>query len=398
MAGTATDETTQAVRKGGFVACGVIAMEYKLMPLNLKDVDSKKGVVTGYASTFGVMDEGRDIVESGAFKRTINAWGPEGKGRIKALYMHEPAWMVGRPVVLKEDEIGLYHETQFSVRNTLAKDVLVLIEDGVITEQSIGYDTVVAEVDKDRNARLLKELKLYEYSFVAWGMNEFTPITGVKSGLPPADQLAKSMERMEQALRSGHFESDEIPQMMELAIKRWRDELREIKTTERRERPVSVTTQRKAPDFNQIVQAGDLRQRFWRLFDALYEAVWGILEDEDETDKATAIGASVEQFRNAIMAWVNQAVATNLFDDKAEMKALKQVWTPLSKLVDPTKVTPQSGDPANSDPASPVKDHLPDEIKEILSSVRSLSGYGAHKALERELRAFGAELRRKGAG
>src|SRR5690606_32053637 len=95
MAGTATDETTQAVRKGGFVACGVIAMEYKLMPLNLKDVDSKKGVVTGYASTFGVMDEGRDIVESGAFKRTINAWGPEGKGRIKSLYMHEPAWMVG---------------------------------------------------------------------------------------------------------------------------------------------------------------------------------------------------------------------------------------------------------------------------------------------------------------
>lgn len=202
-------------------------MNYKNTPINIKDIDPKQGLVTGYASTVNILDDGGDIITPGAFKRTINAWGPEGKKRIKALYMHDPAWMVGRPVRLEEDNVGLYHETQFSTRNSMAKDTLVLIEDGVITEQSIGYDIVNDELDDDGN-RLLKELKLYEYSFVAWGMNEFTPITSVK-GKESYDIIQTSMDRFEKALRKGHFESEEIPEMIELAVKRWKDDLKVIK-------------------------------------------------------------------------------------------------------------------------------------------------------------------------
>jgi len=196
--------------------------------------------------------------------------------------------------------------------------------------------------------------------------------------------------------------------MMELALKRWQEELKELRALkqadERRDRPVTITTEArstKAPDLNQIVQAGDLSQRFWRLWDALHDAVWGILEDSDEADKVTAVGESVNQFRDAIMAWVSQAVSTGLFEDKSELEALKRLikehFPPLPGSADPASATPQAGDPANIDPASPAKSHLPDEVHEILSGLRKLSGYVDQKALERELRAFGEELRRKGA-
>lgn len=182
----------------------------------IKDINPTKRIVAGYPSTFGTLDSHGDIVDKGAFARTVNAWGPEGKNRIKALYQHDPAWLVGRPVVLREDEFGLYAETQFA-DTAMARDTLRLIEDGIITEQSIGYDVVRAEPGD--GATHLKELRLYEYSFVTWGANEVTPITGFKGTVG----LREKMERMERALKSGKFDSDDVPMMMEIAINQWKE-------------------------------------------------------------------------------------------------------------------------------------------------------------------------------
>jgi len=186
----------------------------------IKDINPSKRIVAGYPSTFGTLDSHGDIVDRGAFARTINAWGPEGKNRIKALYQHDPAWLVGRPLSLREDEFGLFAETQFA-DTAMARDTLRLIEDGIITEQSIGYDVVRAEPGDGANH--LKELRLYEYSFVTWGANEVTPITGVKG----MDQLKTKMERMERALKSSRFDSDDVPMMMEIAIQQWKELLPE---------------------------------------------------------------------------------------------------------------------------------------------------------------------------
>jgi hypothetical protein len=181
----------------------------------IKDIDKKARRVTGYASTFGVVDSGNDIVESGAFRRTIEAWGPAGKNRIKALYQHDPSWLVGRPLKLEEDDRGLLHETQFS-DTAVAKDTLTLIEDKVITEQSIGYDVIVRDVD-DNGIRHLRELRLYEYSFVTWGMNELTPITGVKALRAPGAVRAQ-MDRLEKALKNNRFDSEDVPMLMQVAL------------------------------------------------------------------------------------------------------------------------------------------------------------------------------------
>jgi len=64
---------------------------YKSFEANVKDVDSKKGEVSGYFSAFGMVDSDGDIMMPGAFKRSIQDWGPEAKGRVKHLLNHDPS-------------------------------------------------------------------------------------------------------------------------------------------------------------------------------------------------------------------------------------------------------------------------------------------------------------------
>lgn len=186
---------------------------------NVTDVDEIEGIVSGYFATKNVWDSVGEMIVDGAFKRSVREWGPEGKNRIKTLYQHNPAYLIGRPLELVEDEKGLYHVSKIS-KTSMGMDVLKLIQDEVITEQSIGYTVLDAERDMDDESRVkLLELKLFEGSFVTWGANEDTPITGLKSLSNPVE-LVKSMQELisnsERSLRSGEWMTDEVPVMIEL--------------------------------------------------------------------------------------------------------------------------------------------------------------------------------------
>ena len=395
-------------------------MEFKNSPLHIKDIDVSQGIVTGYASTFDVIDSGNDVVKPGAFKRTINAWGPNGKKRIKSLFMHEPAWMVGKPLVLYEDHVGLYHETQFSVRNSLAKDVLVLIEDGVITEQSIGYDVI--DFEMEGNIRNLKELRLYEYSWVAWGMNEYTPIMGIKSE-QQYQSLLKSMARFEKALKNGHFRTDEVPEMMELALKRWREEIRywEEQLNQRKEpsqkemimvKNEPTPFELKVRDFATISADSELRTRGWRLVDALYSTYEEIRYEHGKDDNVPELLAeSIEQFKQAMVEWAIEAQKAGLFyaspdaplDEYTteEIKAMlpglfsfaqKLNQKALSGQVDPAEATSSEGNPLIDDDMSDSGDHSLD-VKDLVAPLQELKVELQSKALLTELREFGKSLR-----
>jgi len=75
---------------------------YKSFGQSIKDVDAKKGIVTGYFSAFNIKDSDGDIIRPGAFKRSIDEWFP--KGRIKHLMNHDPSKPLGMLQILKEDE------------------------------------------------------------------------------------------------------------------------------------------------------------------------------------------------------------------------------------------------------------------------------------------------------
>jgi HK97 family phage prohead protease len=168
-------------------------MEYKAQIFEAKAVpDGKNLFVEGYAAVFGNEDSYNDIIVAGAFTKTIA--GKEGK-RIKLCLQHDMEDIVGKIVELKEDEKGLWFKAKIS-NTTMGKDLSILIEDDAINEISIGYQSIVWEVDEVRNVRLLKEVKLYEISFVSRAANEQATIraTEVKAGQPKPIEEMKDEE------------------------------------------------------------------------------------------------------------------------------------------------------------------------------------------------------------
>lgn len=147
---------------------------------SIKDVDGKKGIITGYFAHFNNEDSDGDTILMGAFAKTIRECGPQStQPRIKHLRNHLIYEPVGNLLVLKEDKTGLYYESQPGT-HTIGVDTVKMIESGLITEHSIGYETIRKQVvnpDADWRDRkqILQELKLWEGScLTAWGANELT--------------------------------------------------------------------------------------------------------------------------------------------------------------------------------------------------------------------------------
>ena len=180
-------------------------MEYKAQIFEAKAVpDGKNLFVEGYAAVFGNEDSYNDIIVAGAFTKTIA--GKEGK-RIKLCLQHDMEDIVGKIVEMKEDEKGLWFKAKIS-NTTMGKDLAILIEDDAINEISIGYQSVVWEVDEVRNVRLLKEVKLYEISFVSRAANPQAIIqaTEIKGDKPkpieemPDDELIRMRKELEKEI------------------------------------------------------------------------------------------------------------------------------------------------------------------------------------------------------
>ncbi len=188
-------------------------MLIKSFPFEAK-VDLDKNEFEGYASTFGNRDFVGDIVERGAFAKTIQERFP--KGMVKVLWQHYDP--MGVPKHMEEDSKGLYVVAKVSKTNE-NHDRLQLMKDGVVDRLSIGYDVVKREVDdsaKDRTVRL-KELKLYEFSPVTFPANEEAVITGVKE--MELEGLLKRIPQLEQYIKAGHSLTTASRQRIEDAIK-----------------------------------------------------------------------------------------------------------------------------------------------------------------------------------
>ena len=85
-------------------------MQYKRLPLKDAVFDHDLGILEGYASTFGNVDLGNDIVERGAFSKSL-----QDISRVKILNGHNADQLpIGKPLQLYEDEKGLYLRVESS--------------------------------------------------------------------------------------------------------------------------------------------------------------------------------------------------------------------------------------------------------------------------------------------
>ena len=176
----------QTVRTG--IKSGSTRRAYKAVGFELISSDETTGEFSGYASVFGNIDDGGDIVEKGAFSKTI----VEDFDRIKILSQHDSCELpIGKPLELREDEKGLFIRGKIS-NTQKGRDIQTLLKDGVLRELSIGYDIVDYVMDESTNIRHLKQIKLWEISIVTWAMNDQAVIDDVKSLVEELSAEAKS--------------------------------------------------------------------------------------------------------------------------------------------------------------------------------------------------------------
>lgn len=122
--------------------------------------------ISGYASLFGLPDQGGDVVQPGAFAASLAD--PDRAG-VKMLWQHDPAQPIGVWEELREDGRGLWVAGRLLPEVLRAREAAALIAAGGLDGLSIGYRTKRATRD-GQGRRLLAEVELWEVSLVTFPM------------------------------------------------------------------------------------------------------------------------------------------------------------------------------------------------------------------------------------
>lgn len=169
--------------------------ERKFVDIALSEVEAD-GTFSGYASLFGTVDLGNDIVERGAFARSIRTRGAAG---VRMLYQHDPAEPIGRWIDIREDERGLFVRGRLADGVARAREVLALMKGGALDGLSIGFRAVRAKADAKSGVRHILEADLWEISVVTFPMLPGARVERVKGftrgRLPTARQLERWLRR-----------------------------------------------------------------------------------------------------------------------------------------------------------------------------------------------------------
>lgn len=166
---------------------------YKSVSTKFDRPSPENRIVKGYLSAFNNVDSDMDVIRPGAFAKSIEERGVRSTSnrKIKFLHQHMATEPCGVLLELKEDDFGLYFESQIE-RTPLGDVVLERYANGTYTEHSIGFKYVwnncgyiqMPIPGHDDLPPLdvfeCKELNLFEGSVVTWGANMNTPFLGFK--------------------------------------------------------------------------------------------------------------------------------------------------------------------------------------------------------------------------
>jgi HK97 family phage prohead protease len=155
------------------------------------NVDEAEGIVECFVSGIGNKDSVGDIVLSGAFTESLKrrkprvVWGHDWNHPIgKVLEIYEvPASDPRLPAKMRQAGIGgLFAKVQFNLRSEKGREAFAnVLFYGADQEWSIGYKTLDAIYDNQRQANLLREVELYEVSPVLHGANQLTGTISIKT-------------------------------------------------------------------------------------------------------------------------------------------------------------------------------------------------------------------------
>jgi hypothetical protein len=130
------------------------------------------GMIEAYVSIFNNIDSYGDIIAPGAFAESI------GKKLPKVVWSHDWEKPIGKTLVAREDNKGLYVKAQLLLSIDDGRKAYELIKEGIIDEFSIGFR--VQDWEMQGENRVIKKVKLYEWSPVLAGANPATELVSIK--------------------------------------------------------------------------------------------------------------------------------------------------------------------------------------------------------------------------
>jgi HK97 family phage prohead protease len=178
--------------------------EVRFAPCDLKRVEAD-GTFAGYASLFGEVDLGQDLVMPGAFRESLRARGTQG---VKLLFQHDPNEPIGVWLELYEDAKGLFARGRLMPEVARAREVLSLMRAGALDGLSIGFRTVKGRTDPTSGVRRLDKIDLWEISVVTFPMLPEARVStvkrrGVLGAGTDAARLAGKLRRGARLMRAG---------------------------------------------------------------------------------------------------------------------------------------------------------------------------------------------------
>ncbi len=165
---------------------GLAGLETKYLAFDQAATVADDGRIEGYASFFGIADQGGDVVEAGAFAKSLTRLREAGRS-VKLLWQHDPGEPIGVWDSVREDERGLAVRGRLLTEVRRGAEALALLRAGAVDGLSIGYRAVKAG-RRPEGGRALQEVELWEVSLVTFPM------------LPEARASASATDPGEEAL------------------------------------------------------------------------------------------------------------------------------------------------------------------------------------------------------
>jgi len=143
------------------------------------DEDKGAGEFEGYGSIFGNTDLGNDVIQKGAFKRSLRKRGPK---QVKLLYQHKTDMPIGVFDEIREDDKGLYVKGRLALQTQAGREAYELMKMGALDGLSIGFkvDPKGYNYERRTKRRVIDEVDLMEVSLVTFPMNPKAYVRSVK--------------------------------------------------------------------------------------------------------------------------------------------------------------------------------------------------------------------------
>jgi len=190
-----------------------------------EDEDKNYGTFEGYGSVFGNKDLGNDVIEAGAFAKSLKKRKPQN---VKLLYQHKSDMPIGVFDEIREDDHGLVVKGRLALKTQAGAEAYELLKMGALDGLSIGFRVNPQQVSYDKRGgkRIIKEVDLMEVSLVTFPMNPQATVRSVKgeeisireweNGLRDAFSLSRSEAKVAAKAVTKCFDQREVDESAEL--------------------------------------------------------------------------------------------------------------------------------------------------------------------------------------